>query len=158
MAPITPTRRRAISVPMRRFVAHQFVRALPPVPADGPASPESAPSAAPNLLRAGAPRSEPDPFLPVRPGTPDVGRVGKIARLPRAIRDELNRQLLDGASSLQLIPWLNGQPEVQAILVRWFGGRAINRQNLSSWRRGGYLYWLAQRHTPQQLLQSSEGN
>ncbi len=32
---------------------------------------------------------------------------GKIARLPRAIRDELNRRMGDGQTGQELLPWLN---------------------------------------------------
>ena len=48
-------------------------------------------------------------------------RNGKIARLPRAIRDELNRRLDDGEPGVQLVNWLNGVPEVRDILRNEFG-------------------------------------
>jgi len=43
-------------------------------------------------------------------------RNGKIARLPAAIREELNQRLFDGEPAKPLIEWLNGQPRVQAVL------------------------------------------
>jgi hypothetical protein len=58
-------------------------------------------------------------------------RNGKIARLTRAIRDELNRRLQDGEPGVRLVAWLNGLPETQKILQVDFGGRPINEQNLS---------------------------
>ena len=70
-------------------------------------------------------------------------RHGKIARLPRAIRDELNRRLQDGEPGVRLVGWLNGLPETQKILQTDFGGRPINEQNLSDWKAGGYVDWLA---------------
>ena len=71
-------------------------------------------------------------------------RTGKVARLPRAVRDALNRRLQDGESGPPLLNWLNALPEVQSILAADFGGRPLNAQNLSDWRRGGYRDWLAQ--------------
>ena len=41
-----------------------------------------------------------------------MARTGKIARLPVAIRTELNQRLRDGESGSTLLPWLNAQPEV----------------------------------------------
>ncbi|MDB6073935.1 MAG: hypothetical protein JWO89_1575, partial [Verrucomicrobiaceae bacterium] len=43
-----------------------------------------------------------------------------------------------------LVVWLNGLPEVAALLEREFHGKAIREQNLSEWKRGGFLDW--QRH------------
>jgi hypothetical protein len=45
-------------------------------------------------------------------------RTGKIARLPREIRDQLNRRLSDGEPGSQLVIWLNSLPESQAVLAR----------------------------------------
>ena len=63
----------------------------------------------------------------------NTSRKGKIARLPKTIRDELNQRLADGESGRRLIAWLNSLPEVDAVLDREFGGRAISEQNLSEW-------------------------
>jgi hypothetical protein len=70
-------------------------------------------------------------------------RHGKVARLPRALRDELNRRLDDGESGETLLPWLNGLPEVQAVLTRHFGGVPVSKQNLHDWRTGGFAEWQA---------------
>ena len=67
---------------------------------------------------------------------------GKIARLPRNIRDELNQRLENGEPADTILPWLNALPEVQAMLADWFAASPVNRQNLTNWRQGGYLYWL----------------
>src|SRR5438105_6392552 len=70
-------------------------------------------------------------------------RTGKIARLPRSVRDELNRRLDEGEQGNKLVAWLNGLSEVQAIVATKFGGKAIREQNLSEWKQGGYRDWLA---------------
>lgn len=71
-------------------------------------------------------------------------RIGKIARLPRAVRQELSRRLHDGERGDRLVAWLNARTDVQAVLAAEFGGSAINAQNLSDWKRGGHRDWLAQ--------------
>lgn len=68
-------------------------------------------------------------------------RTGKIARLPQAVREDLNRRLRDGQPGKELVAWLNTLPEVQAILSASFEGRPITEQNLSEWRSGGYREW-----------------
>jgi len=72
-------------------------------------------------------------------------RVGKIARLPVKIREELNQRLLDGQTGGKILPWLNALPEVKRILGEDFEGLAVNDNNLSDWRKGGYKDWLKQR-------------
>jgi len=69
-------------------------------------------------------------------------RKGKIARLPRAIRDELNRRLDNGEAGVNLVAWLNELPETRQVLAEKFGGRPITAQNMSEWTHGGYLDWL----------------
>jgi hypothetical protein len=68
-------------------------------------------------------------------------RNGKIARLPREIRDELNRRMTDGENGGSLLRWLNALPAVQAILSSEFGGKPVSKQNLSEWRGGGFSEW-----------------
>ncbi|MCX6954641.1 MAG: hypothetical protein NTV51_21005 [Verrucomicrobia bacterium] len=72
-------------------------------------------------------------------------RNGKIALLPRTVRDALNGRLLDGEPGPGLLAWLNREPAVRAVLAEHFGGRAINPQNLSAWRLGGFADWCRQR-------------
>jgi len=45
----------------------------------------------------------------------NVTRNGKIARLPRAVRQELNRRLDEGEQGKKLVAWLNahGRRDVQ---------------------------------------------
>lgn len=71
-------------------------------------------------------------------------RTGKIARLPRTIRLELNHRLADGEPQKKLVTWLNSLPEVQAILAEHFEAKPIRPQNLSEWKQGGYQDWLFQ--------------
>jgi hypothetical protein len=68
-------------------------------------------------------------------------RTGKIARLPKPIRDDLNHRLENGADGPELLAWLNALPEVQRVLAEKFGGRPLTKHNLSDWRRGGYAEW-----------------
>ena len=69
---------------------------------------------------------------------------GKIGKLPRAVREQLNRRLDNGGQGRQLLEWLNSLPEVQAVVAAEFGGKPIRKQNLSEWRNGGYAVWLRQ--------------
>src|ERR1700735_2174125 len=80
-------------------------------------------------------------------------RTGKIARLPREIRDQLNQRLNDGQSGRRLVTWLNSLPEVQQVLAANFDGRPLTEQNLSEWKAGGYLDWLARLVKPDQSRQ-----
>lgn len=72
-----------------------------------------------------------------------MGRYGKIASLPRELRDQLNRRLDDGEQGVRLVEWLNQLSEVQGVLARNFDGRKINEQNLTEWKAGGYRDWQA---------------
>src|ERR1039458_9199072 len=78
-------------------------------------------------------------------------RTGKIARLPREIREQLNRRLQDGQPGTQLVAWLNALPEAQAMLEREFVGCSISEQNLSEWKQGGYRDWLARQEVLAQV-------
>ena len=69
-------------------------------------------------------------------------RLGKIARLSREIRDELNVRLQNGEVGRKLVEWLNGLPAAQAVLKANFSGKAISAQNLSEWKQGGYEDWV----------------
>jgi hypothetical protein len=71
-------------------------------------------------------------------------RNGKIARLPLAIRQQLNQRLQNGEPGQDLIQWLNGLPEVQAVLAAQFNGQPIMQNNLSRWKTGGYVRWEAE--------------
>ena len=68
--------------------------------------------------------------------------ISKIARLPAAIREQLNRRLHNGELGKTILAWLNELPETKKILGDIFAGKAVTHQNLSEWRRGGYQDWL----------------
>ena len=71
-------------------------------------------------------------------------RTGKIARLPLAIREELNRRLLENEPAKKICAWLNELPEAIAVCDE-FGEQPIDAGNVSEWRKGGYADWLARR-------------
>ncbi len=73
-------------------------------------------------------------------------RNGKIARLPRSVRNQLNERLERSEQSPQLLDWLNALPEVQKVVKDHFAGVPISKQNLSEWRQGGFEEWLARRN------------
>jgi len=78
-------------------------------------------------------------------------RTGKIARLPHALRDEINRRLLDGEASPQLLAWLNEQPAAIKIWEAHFDGQPASAENLSQWRQGGYKDWIDRRDRAEHL-------
>ena len=80
----------------------------------------------------------------------------KISRLPRTVRDELNRRLDDGAKGPELLPWLNGLPETQAMLKKHYGGIEISDQNLSNWRETGFAEWQSQQQHVIKIKRMSE--
>ena len=75
---------------------------------------------------------------------------GKIGRLPFAIRQQLNARMRDGEADVEILPWLNGLPEVKAALKdSRFGGAkattsAISAQTLSEYRGRAYVTWLSE--------------
>ncbi|MGB8353211.1 MAG: hypothetical protein WCD79_04935 [Chthoniobacteraceae bacterium] len=78
-------------------------------------------------------------------------RKGKIGRLPRKIREQINTRLADGMETEPLLAWLNAEKEVQDILRDQFDSRPISKQNLSAWRNGGFLDWLNRQQTVEML-------
>jgi len=69
-------------------------------------------------------------------------RQGKIARLPVAIRNELNRRLFENEHGAKILAWLNSEESVLKILDEYFDENPVSAQNLSEWRHGGYQDWL----------------
>jgi hypothetical protein len=85
-------------------------------------------------------------------------RRGKIARLPLNIRETLNSRLENGDPGHILVLWLNSLPEVRSILAAYFKAHPITQQNLSEWKRGGFIDWQRKQVTSQRvrhLLESS---
>ena len=71
-----------------------------------------------------------------------MSRHGKIGRLPHALREQLNRRLLDSEPGDTLLAWLNALPEVKTMLRQQFATNpVISKQNLSDWRGGGFAAW-----------------
>ena len=66
---------------------------------------------------------------------------GKISRLPRDIRLQLNQRLSNGELGDTLLPWLDALPEVQSVLTAHFAGQPISEQNLSDYRKFGFRRW-----------------
>ncbi len=85
--------------------------------------------------------------------------TGKISRLPRDVRDELNRRLDDGEEGAALLKWLNGRPGTLKVMQEFFAGQPINKQNLSDWRQSGFLEWQRQQEALEiagRLLEDAE--
>jgi len=59
-------------------------------------------------------------------------RAGKIARLPPAVREQINLMLQDGLTYAQIITRLGD------------AGKHLNKDNLSRWRRADHQDWLQQ--------------
>ena len=79
--------------------------------------------------------------------------VGKIARLPLSIREEINRRLLDGEAGHKVLAWVNAQPEAIERLRDFPGARPlISHQNLSEWRKSGYRNFLELRERAESML------
>jgi len=67
--------------------------------------------------------------------------IGKIASLPQPIQHQLNLRLEQGEDAKPILSWLNGLPEVQAVLQAGFDGLAVTPQNLSEHKNRGFLDW-----------------
>jgi len=74
--------------------------------------------------------------------TTETTHKGKIGRLPRNLRDEVNLRLENAEASGSILAWLNALPKAQAVLASGFGVSQMNEQNLTNWRKGGYQNWL----------------
>lgn len=73
-------------------------------------------------------------------------RNGKIARLPKDLRDLVNRMLDDGAQYRSVILELNRHRQ------RWPADMTdINEDNLSNWKSGGYQDGLLERDLQQDI-------
>jgi hypothetical protein len=87
---------------------------------------------------------------------------GKIGRLPFAIRQQLNARMRDGEADVDILPWLNGLPEVKAALkdARFGGAKAtssaISAQNLSEYRSRAYVTWLAEQDKVERVKSMAE--
>lgn len=84
----------------------------------------------------------PTPCATLETRSEDMSRIGKIARLPHDIREQLNRRLQDGQSAPDILGWVNELPQCRQMLAQKFAGRPIDDNNLYEWRHGGYEEWL----------------
>lgn len=66
---------------------------------------------------------------------------GKIAHLPKPIREQLNRRLDNAERHDRILAWLNSLPEVQALIASDFDGVPISKQNLYQWTQHGFRLW-----------------
>src|SRR5438874_8620711 len=82
--------------------------------------------------------------------------VGKIARLPESIREQLNQRLLDGVIGKEIVSWLNSLPEVNRVMTELFGGHPVTQQNISEWRRRSFHEWLRNKETQTRVLRLAE--
>jgi len=85
-----------------------------------------------------------------------MARTGKIARLPLAIRDELNMRLLDNENGQTILAWLNAQPVVVERIQGDWKGEPVNDANLSMWRSGGFADWMGEQAHLQEVKNLSE--
>ena len=83
-------------------------------------------------------------------------RTGKIARLPRWIRNRLNQRLDNGEEGKKLVRWLNRLPEVRAVMAESFAGKPVTEQNLSDWRAGGFAEWAQRQEFLEQARELAE--
>lgn len=150
--PATPTARDPGAHPVRPAAGLSAAAPRPATAPDPsahpPADPDPAnppfqespnpPPATPEVPSPTAPPLHPS-TTPLSPRT----RTGKIARLPHAIREQVNTRLQDGEPADDLVEWLNSLPEVQSVLNDHFNGSPINKGNFHEWKRGGYRDWKA---------------
>jgi hypothetical protein len=60
-----------------------------------------------------------------------MNRTGKIARLPRHIREEINCRLQSREKGRKILEWFGALPEVAAVTKAEFDGQSISEVNLS---------------------------
>jgi len=82
-------------------------------------------------------------------------RNGKIAALPLAIRNEVNRRLDDAELTSEILAWLNAEPDVRAVLEKRWSGQIIKPGSLTEWCRGGYQDHLRRQERLAQTRESS---
>ena len=82
--------------------------------------------------------------------------TGKISRLPREIREQVNQRLNAGEAGKRLVAWLNELPAVRAVMAEEFDGAAINEQNLTNWKQGGFREWRMEREARDFMRPSPE--
>ena len=66
-------------------------------------------------------------------------RQGKVARLPKPVRDKINLMLLDGLAYARIISVLGED------------GKMLNEDNIANWKSGGYQDWLAEQKVLEEM-------
>ncbi|MBW8865686.1 MAG: hypothetical protein JF609_12355 [Verrucomicrobia bacterium] len=75
--------------------------------------------------------------------------------MPEVIREQVNQRLANHESSTPLLAWLNARPEVREVMAQEFGGRPVDRNNMSEWRRGGFKAWQEQQAAEKLMVRLS---
>ena len=70
-----------------------------------------------------------------------MARTGKIARLPKTLRDQVNAALRDGATASRVIELLTAAKAGGATNGDGSEIDLPNDQNITNWREGGYAEW-----------------
>jgi hypothetical protein len=80
------------------------------------------------------------------PDNEEHGGKGKVARLPRAIRDQVNTMLRDGIS----------YPEIRRkfIDMGYSEFEDISDKNICNWKAAGYQHWLREQEWREEMLQT----
>src|SRR5436190_6092087 len=79
------------------------------------------------------PQPQPDPEQAKASGSGRM-RTGKVARLPKAVRDKLNIMLLDGFPFADILNTLGEE------------AKGVTEQNITTWVPGGHKDWLNEQH------------
>lgn len=85
-----------------------------------------------------------------------MARTGKIARLPLAVREELNMRLMNNENGQTILTWLNALPVCQERIKGEWKGEPVNDANLSIWRSGGFADWMSEQEHLQEVQRMSE--
>ena len=80
----------------------------------------------------------------------------KIASLPQAIREQINRRLQNGEAAKEIAEWVNTQSEVKALTAAEFEGAPIVEADAVSWKLGGYRHWEEQQEALEAAVQFGE--
>jgi hypothetical protein len=84
--------------------------------------------------------------------TERIGQPAKIGRLPRTVREELNRRLQQREPGAPLAKWLNGLPEAQSASPGKPGYAKITIEDIADWKRGGFREWEARQERRRSIV------
>lgn len=75
-----------------------------------------------------------------------MGNFGKLTRLPYLTSEELHKRILRQEPRVEILSWLNDDPEVRTVLSRHFSDADVTPQNLSDYINGPkYKEWFEKR-------------